>query len=176
MPPPVRALQMLHTAPPPGRSAHHQSNAGFPLEIHPRAFSSVKPPPCTAALRRLTPFCPRSESFPHLDSCSAPTSRHQPRSCRGLGPPRRSHITRGAWLPPAELRPCGWDARLRSCCGALATSARAEALPAASSSYPSPQRGKGGGRRGLPGRQQLPVCSARGARPAASPPGSGAAF
>lgn len=86
---------MLHTAPPPGRSAHHhKGNFGFPLEIHPRAFSSVKPPPCTAALRRLTPFCSHSESFPHLDSCSAPTSRHQPRSRRELGPPRRSHITR----------------------------------------------------------------------------------
>lgn len=169
---------MLHTAPPPGRSAlHHKGNFGFPLEIHPRAFSSVKPPPCTAALRRLTPFCSRSESFPPsgfvLGADFPAPATVTPRAGAA---PQKPHHSRGAWLSPGELRPCGWDVRLRSCCQALATSVRAETLAAASSSYPSPQRGKGGGRRGLPGRQQLPVCSARSARPAASPPGSGAAF
>ena len=58
-------------------------------------------PACTAALHCLTPFYSYSESFPHLDSSSPPTSWHQEPHCpwtqRKLRPHRRSHMT-GAGL------------------------------------------------------------------------------
>lgn len=68
---------------------------------------------------------------PHLDSCSAPTSWHQQWSRCELGLHRRSHITRTVPDSPRMSSVCsglwGWDARLRSCCGAVATSATAAA-------------------------------------------------